>query len=119
MLTDVAAVVALEVAGSSPVIHPNLQGFRKFGGYKAGTARLVALLTMALWLAWMPQAEAQTIVTGTASPPDATGAYTIALDLEGYMPVSVKKGSAWEEHYVYYLPPDLAIRRIPGAFFSP
>lgn len=51
-------------------------------------------------------------VTGSESVPDGTGAYTIVLDLEGYMPVTIKPNQSWEAEYQYRLAGGLRIRRV-------
>jgi hypothetical protein len=50
-------------------------------------------------------------ITGTPSGADATGAYSIALDIEA-MPVYVKRGTEWEGDYVYQLPANVRVRRV-------
>ena len=67
-------------------------------------ALLLGLLGCSSW--------AQTPVTGTASQPDANGAYTITLDIEQHMPVWVGAKSYSELHFRYLLPPNHTIRRI-------
>lgn len=96
------------VEGSIPFQATNLQKPVPAGSPRRHPVGLISAMLLLLGCA----AQAQTPITGTESQPDATGAYTITLDIEQYMPIWVSASSYSEQHYRYNLPPNLTIRRI-------
>ena len=66
---------------------------------------------ISLMLALLLQAP----IPGQVSKPDASGAYTVTLNIPG-QPVGVKAGETWQQSWTWRLPGNTLVRRVRSFF---